>query len=123
MGKCLLSLCIETRENDPHVSAIVDTLNHAETRMVVLAERAFLSRLEGGCQVPIAAFGQMEKEKIILTGLVADIEGKAVIRESLTASCTMVEQIGVDLAEKMLEMGAGEILEKLQRNEEENHER
>jgi len=117
------ALCIETRENDPNVSAIVDTLSHAETRMVVLAERAFLNRLEGGCQVPIAAFGQMEKEKLILTGLVADIEGKTVIRESLTASFAMVEQIGVDLAEKMLEMGAGEILEKLQRNEEENHER
>ena len=117
------ALCIETRKNDPHVSAIVDTLNHAETRMVVLAERAFLRRLEGGCQAPIAAFGQMEKEKLTLTGLVADIEGKAVIRESLTASCAMVEQIGVDLAEKILEMGAGEILEKLQRNEEKNHER
>ncbi len=117
------ALCIETRKDDPNVLPIVDTMNHAETRMVVLAERAFLSRLEGGCQVPIAAFGQMEEEKLILTGLVADIEGKAVIRKSLTASCLMAEQIGVDLAEKILEMGAGEILEKLRRNEKENHER
>jgi len=117
------ALCIETRENDPQISPIADTMDHAETRMVVLAERAFLKRLEGGCQVPIAAFGQMEKEKLLLTGLVADIEGKTVIRKSLTASCAMAEQIGVDLAEKLLEMGAGEILEKLQSNEEVKHER
>jgi len=105
------ALCIETRKNDPGILRIVAGQDHPETRMAVQAERAFLKHLEGGCQVPIAAFGQMKNGKIHLTGLVADIEGKTVIRESTAASDAMPEGIGVDLAERLLKAGAGKILE------------
>ena len=58
------ALCIEIRENDPEVESITTLLEHHETRTVVMGERAFLNRLEGGCQVPIAAHGKIEKRQI-----------------------------------------------------------
>lgn len=108
------ALCIETRENDPDIGPVARELDHPETRCVVLGERAFLNRLEGGCQVPIAAHGHIENNRFTLNGLVAELDGRTMIRETLSGSQENSEAIGVELAEKLLSKGAKEILENLQ---------
>ena len=107
------ALCIEIRENDPEVESIIALLEHHQTRTVVLGERAFLNRLEGGCQVPIAAHGKIEKSAFTLCGLVASVDGTTVIRETLSGHKDSSEIIGVKLADRLAEMGAKTIMENL----------
>jgi len=107
------ALCIECRENDPVIAPVMAALNHSETRTVVMGERAFLNRLEGGCQVPIAAHGKLSGKTITLSGLVASLDGVTVIRESISGPARNAEQIGVSLAERLIAKGAGPILESL----------
>ena len=109
------ALCIEIRENDPEVKSIIALLEHHQTRTVVLGERAFLNRLEGGCQVPIAAHGKIEKSAFTLCGLVASVDGTTVIRETLSGHKDSSEVIGVKLADRLAEMGAKTIMENLTR--------
>ena len=110
------ALCIEIRENDSRVSDVVTLLDHDDTRKVVFGERAFLHRLEGSCQVPVAAHGQVNGDNYTLTGLVADLDGATVIKETLTGPITDSVRLGVTLAETLLERGANTILEQLKEN-------
>lgn len=110
------ALCIETRTDDPVIEPAVATLDHRETRAVVMGERAFLNRLEGGCQVPMAAYGKITGENYTLCGLVADVQGAKLIRDSLNGPLEKAESMGVELAERLLSQGAAEILEKFRRN-------
>jgi len=107
------ALCIEIRENDPEVESIITLLEHHEDRTVVMGERAFLNRLEGGCQVPIAAHGKVEKNRFTLCGLVATVDGTTVIRETLSGQKDSSISIGVKLADRLIEMGAKTIMEGL----------
>ena len=107
------ALCIEVRENDSRIAPLVAVLDHLTTRQVVMGERAFLNRLEGGCQVPIAGHGYIDEKGYSLTGLVCDVDGSHQIKQSQTGPETRSEQIGIELAEALLAMGAGEILERL----------
>lgn len=107
------ALCIEVRQNDPVVEPIVASLEHPQTRAVILGERAFLNRLEGGCQVPIAAYGKTDKNIFTLAGLVATIDGKTLIKETLAGSEDSSEIIGTNLADRLIDMGAMDIIENL----------
>ncbi len=107
------ALCIETRENDSHIDSIVNVLDHAETRLVVTGERAFSARLEGGCQVPIAALGRIMGDDFILSGLVADVEGEEIYKKTLTGKRNDPARTGSELAGHLMSLGAKEILEKL----------
>jgi hydroxymethylbilane synthase len=81
-----------------------------------MAERAFLNRLGGSCQVPIAGFGKIEKDTFSLNGLVADLNGKILCRDSHSGPVNLSENIGVELAERLMVMGADKILEELKSN-------
>lgn len=109
------ALCIEIRENDPRIDEIVSRLDHPETAVAVRCERAFLNRLEGGCQVPIAAFAKVDTDgkTVILDGLVADVNGTEIIRETLSGTVGEPETTGIRLAENLLAKGADRILENL----------
>ena len=107
------ALCIESREKDPLIQPMVATLDDLSTRQVVMGERAFLKRLEGGCQVPIAGHGHIDEKGYTLTGLVCDVDGSHQIKQSRTGPESRNEEIGVELAEALLALGAGEILERL----------
>jgi hydroxymethylbilane synthase len=107
------ALCIETRKDDSTVGPVVASLDHASTRTVVSAERAFLNRLEGGCQVPIAGLGRISENQLTLTGLVAEVDGTRVIKGEKNGPLDSPESIGIDLAEALLARGADKILEKL----------
>jgi hydroxymethylbilane synthase len=107
------TLCLEIREGDKDTREIVNTLDHPETRAVITGERAFLIRLEGSCQVPIAGYGKRVGSQFSLRGRVADIDGQTVIEDTLTGDMAESEHIGTALAERLLSMGAKDILEKL----------
>lgn len=111
------ALCIEVRQDDTVTNSIIKKLDHRETRTAVSGERAFLNRLEGSCHVPVAALGKVEDNRFILDGLVADMDGKTVIRDSLSGPESTPEAVGVKLADRLLEMGAEEILERLKATE------
>lgn len=111
------ALCIESRAGDPRIQPLMEALDHHTTRTVVLAERAFLHRLEGGCQVPIAGHGHLEGDKLTLTGLVAGLNGGTLIKECLTGPSDDPETLGIRLAERLLERGAKTLLEELQTDE------
>jgi hydroxymethylbilane synthase len=108
------ALCVETRAADPTISPLMAPLDHGATRQAVLAERAFLARLEGGCQVPIAGHARLDGDHLSMTGLVADLDGRAMIRQMLEGPAENAETIGLTLAERLLEQGAGAILDRLQ---------
>ncbi len=107
------ALCLEIRENDAPIESVVQVLDHRETRQVVLGERAFLNRLGGSCQVPVAGHGRVENGSFLLTGLVADLDGSTVFRETHSGPVNMHIEVGVELAERLLAQGAGRILETL----------
>jgi hydroxymethylbilane synthase len=107
------ALCIEIRNDDPIVGPLVESLDHETTRTVVKGERAFLYRLEGGCQVPIAGHGKISQDQFILTGLVAEVDGSQLIKGEMSGSVDSSEAIGIDLAEELLAKGADKILKKL----------
>jgi len=104
------ALGIEVKESNELAKSLIDCLEHKESHEAVLGERGFLRKLEGGCQVPIACFGNISDGKISLTGLVASIDGKNIIKESCSGDAAGAAALGESLAETLLEKGAGEIL-------------
>jgi len=110
------ALCIESRTNDGPTSQVVTGLDHAATHLAVMAERAFLHRLEGGCQVPIAGFATIENEQLELTGLVAELDGNRLIKAAVSGPCDRAASLGNKLAETLLARGADAILERLKQN-------
>ena len=104
------ALAVEVRESDEEVRALVQTLNHLPTERAVSAERAFLSALGGGCTVPVAAYAAVADGRLVLQALVSNLNGKKVIRDSLSGSPLQAEDIGRRLADRMLSQGAAQIL-------------
>ena len=102
------ALAIETRADDRDVLAAVARLNHVESQRAVACERAFLGRLEGGCQVPIGAYADADSDRLRLRGYVGSVDGALHLRRE--AMGDVPEALGLALAEEMLEMGAAEIV-------------
>lgn len=107
------SLGLEGRKKDAFVQDLVAQFDHGPTRIAVAAERALLTRLEGGCQVPIAGYATLQGDTLTLDGLVASLDGKRYIRQSLSGSTEEAGLIGTRLAEQLLECGARPILQEI----------
>ena len=107
------ALGIEARLDDESTLERIAFLNDDITASCVAAERAFLHRLEGGCQVPIAAYAVREGDEILLTGLVGSVDGKKIIKESDQGPAADAAQLGDALAARILEAGGREILEEV----------
>ena len=105
------AVAVEVRESDVDVLDVVGQLDHAPTRVCVTAERAFLRTLEGGCQVPIGAYAFIEGGQIVLEGVVGSLDGSIIFREKVTGS--NAETLGIELAEILIEKGAGRLLEEI----------
>ncbi len=106
---------IECRTDDEFINRILmGNLQHQDTWDCVVAERAFLKRLEGGCQVPIAGHARIVREggneRLVLEGLVGSVSGDVVIRDSVECAVADGEKAGVELAESLLSRGADKIL-------------
>jgi len=111
------ALGIEIRKNDKKITSIVKALDHTNTNYIVTGERAFLHRLEGGCQVPIAAYGEINKRDFFLSAMVAEANGKKIIKDLMTGNFEKAEEIGINLAESLLKKGALEILESIKNSD------
>ena len=107
------ALGIECRQGDETVLAQIRALEHLPTARRCLAERAFLRELEGGCQVPIGVNSRIEGDELVLTGMVASLDGERLIRDGARGAQTDPEAIGMALAHSLKAQGAGEILEEI----------
>lgn len=110
------ALCIECREGDRDVLDMIDWLDHRESSVCVRAERAFLKRLEGGCQVPIGAYAILTGEGLEISGFIASVDGKRMVKEKKTGLEDNPEGIGLNLAESLLAQGGEEILREVYGN-------
>lgn len=107
-------LGIEFRSSDDETREILSSLHHEDTAVCVNCERAFLEKLEGGCQVPIGALAELSPEGTLsVTGLVADEKGERVIKKRLKGKPGEGRQMGSKLGEMILEAGGREILEEV----------
>ncbi len=106
------ALGIEARINDDRTNLLLESLNHWPTRFAAEAERAVLRELGGGCAVPIAALGIVNADnRLRLEALVADVEGKQMIRLHAEGSAHQAEEIGTQLAEALVQAGARDLLQ------------
>jgi len=110
------ALCIETRQKDAKIAAIMKKLDHHDTRICVMGERAFLKQIEGSCHIPVACFGEIKENKVMLTAVVASVNGKELVKECIISPANKVEYSGRALADKVLEKGGKLILEQLNQN-------
>jgi hydroxymethylbilane synthase len=116
---------IECRVDDEFIQELIAPLNHHETFTCVTAERAFLKRLEGGCQVPVAAYGRLTSRRdkgsgpadkdgiLLMDGLVGSPSGQKIIRGRIEGNAEDAESLGIALAEDLLSRGAKEILDEV----------
>jgi hydroxymethylbilane synthase len=111
------ALGIECREGDRAVLEQIKVLEHRPTALRCLAERAFLRELEGGCQVPIGVNTRFAEPDhagdLILTGMVASLDGQRLIRDEVRGDQNDPEALGITLARRLREQGAGAILEEI----------
>jgi hydroxymethylbilane synthase len=101
---------IEIRSGDARVKQLLQLLHHEPTALCVRAERALNKRLQGGCQVPIAAFAEIRGEHMHLRGLVGSPDGARVLRAEQRGAKADPETLGIAVAEQLLQLGAGAIL-------------
>ena len=104
------AIAVEVRKGDEDVLKLMAYLEDSTTRAAVTAERALLRELEGGCQIPIGALGTFEDGKLRLDGMVASLDGTRLIRDSIAGDPAEADALGVSLANKLIEMGADDIL-------------
>jgi len=107
---------IECRKDDEATKAFLAPLEHNETRMRVLAERAMNRKLQGGCQVPIGAYAEVVGDELTLRGLVGAIDGSVILQETVSGSVKQAEQLGEQLADTLLGLGADKILAEVYRD-------
>lgn len=110
------AIAIEVRENDPEVMEILQKINHQPTWIAILAERAFLRKLEGGCQVPLGCYSKIEGDNITINGFVASVDGKNFIKDVASGSIRNPEDCGIKLANQLINKGATPILEKIKKD-------
>ncbi|MGB9699888.1 MAG: hydroxymethylbilane synthase [Thermodesulfobacteriota bacterium] len=106
-------LVVEGREGDEGLQKILHPLNDLTTQQCFLAERSFLQRVGGGCQVPIAGWARIESDKLILRGLVAAVDGQKVVRGEISGLPQDGQELGKKLAADLLARGGQEILDEV----------
>lgn len=111
------ALGIEVHKENKIVEEIIHSLHHDETYKSVLAERALLAELEGGCQVPIGAFAEVKSSGLYLDAVVGSLDGSVTYRKKLRGSKNAPEKLGRDLAKDLLKAGAKEILKEVYQTE------
>jgi hydroxymethylbilane synthase len=107
------ALGIETRADNKAVNEIVKSIHHEDTYKAVLAERALLKSLEGGCQVPIGAFAEVKQNGLHLDALVGSLDGSITYRKKIRGSKSNPEKLGKKLADDLLKAGAKIILDEI----------
>jgi hydroxymethylbilane synthase len=105
------AIAVEARLKDTEVAATLGALDDAETRTAIIAERALLAAMQGGCQVPLGAWARMERGELVMEACVCSVDGVQYIKERANGSAENATQIGEQLARQLLDAGAMEILQ------------
>lgn len=101
---------IECRSDDRETLSVIQLLNHQPTAICVKAERAMSRSLNANCEAPVAAYAQLAGEDLNIVGLVASLDGRQVLSERMTGDASRPEQLGIQLAEKLIAQGALELI-------------
>src|SRR5437660_996419 len=109
------AIAIQSRVSDRDADEILSKLDDMETRTAIIAERALLSAMQGGCQVPIGAWARMERAELVMEAVVCSVDGTQYVREKATTSPDQAAQLGEHLARVLVEGGARTILGEVQR--------
>ena len=109
------AIAIQSRVSDRDADEILSKLDDLETRTAIIAERALLSALQGGCQVPLGAWARMERAELVMEAVVCSVDGTQYVRQKATAPPDQAAQLGEHLARVLAEGGARSILEEVQR--------
>lgn len=104
------SIAIECRKSDDEILEMVRSISDFETEVAVKAERALLRFLEGGCQIPIGAFGRIEDGELVLDAMISSLDGKKLFRGRKRGNPENAEEVGIALAEELYRAGGSEIL-------------
>lgn len=108
------ALAIETRSDDDEIKQMLAFLHDDKTTDAATAERAFLARVEGGCQVPVGVYAQIdEDDKLVVEAVIGSLDGKTLIRDSLTGKRENASELGTKLAEIILQKGGLAIMQSL----------
>jgi hydroxymethylbilane synthase len=107
------ALCLETRQGDTRMKPLLHFFHHPATAAPVTAERAFMARMEGGCQVPIACHGRLSRGRLHVSGLVASTDGRRVFRRSVVGPTKDAASLGTRLADAVLAAGGDRVLAEL----------
>jgi hydroxymethylbilane synthase len=109
------AIAIESRVKDQEVGDILGKLDDQETRTAIIAERALLAALQGGCQVPLGAWARIERGELVMEAVVCSVDGTQYVREKASGPAEQAAQLGEQLARALTEGGARNILEEVQR--------
>jgi hydroxymethylbilane synthase len=109
------AIAVETRLKDTEAADLLAKLDDAETRTAIIAERAMLGALHGGCQVPIGAWARIERGELILEACVCSVDGVQYVKQRAAAPPEQAVQLGEHMARLLMEAGAQSILEEVGR--------
>jgi hydroxymethylbilane synthase len=105
------AMAVEIRADDAELEELLQEISDKETFYCITAERSFLRRLEGGCQVPIAGFARLQNGKVYLRGMVGNMDGSINLHDEISGEVNVAESLGITLAEKLIKQGANRLLE------------
>jgi hydroxymethylbilane synthase len=108
-------IAIEMRSNDSRVRALVARIDDRHAAAALVAERAVVRRLGGGCQMPIGAYAALSDGALVLTAVVIALDGARAVRSEATGPQDAAERLGATVAERLMEQGAAEILADVER--------
>ena len=109
------AIAVECRLKDTEAGDLLAPLDDAETRTAIIAERALLSVLQGGCQVPMGAWARIERSELLLDACVCSVDGAQYVKQHATAAPDQAAQLGEHMARLLIEAGAQSILEEVSR--------
>ena len=110
------AIAVECRLKDTEAGDLLAPLDDAETRTAIIAERALLAALQGGCQVPLGAWARVERGELLLDACVCSVDGSQYVRQSVSAPPDRAAQLGEHMARVLIEAGAQSILEEVSRH-------
>jgi hydroxymethylbilane synthase len=109
------AIAVECRASDSQAAEALDKLDHAESRTAITAERALLSALQGGCQVPLGAWARIERSELVLEACVCSVDGTQYVKQRATAPPDQPRELGERMARLLLDAGAQTILQEVSR--------
>ena len=109
------SLCIEIRRDDTRIQKIVSDIDDEQTRIAVKTERSLLAKLQGGCQVPIGAYAEIQGKEVSIEAIICTLDGDHAIRDRHSGPKNQAAKIGEELARRMLENGGLKILHEVRK--------